>query len=539
MRSQLEALVPSRIANHYRFVLWMFIPLVLLFASISLVTVIAHHSIVAKASHDMISIVAFIDKIMVNADHTALRSLTLINRPCRDIVGPLQLMSLKYPLVRSVNLSLHGLLYCTPVPLQPLSFPHRVPSLSDDSASDIRLNRGTVLFPDFAVIVLRKRSGDFTAGVVIDTQYIRHTMNLLGSGSQMLLVVNNMYLTPQGEVEPVKSLSRGFVSLKVPSADYPFKLRLDMTVNEFIHSVLDIYGYVMLLCICLAIIISLLIHHWLQASSSLYFNMRQALERKEFKAYFQPIMNAREGYCSGIEVLTRWYHPTDGTVSPDIFIPLAEKSGLIIPLTQQLMRDVASIISTTPISWRHELHVAFNITALHLANRQIVEDSKVFLSVVQGKRIKLILELTERQFIDVNDTTLGVLEELKALDIGVAMDDFGTGYSGLSYLNKMNIDTIKLDQSFVAMIEKGNTAKIIVDVVINLASQLDIEVVAEGVENTYQQNYLLSKNVQYQQGYLFARPMPMLSFSCWWQAENTDQPAQMPPPLPRQVQSDH
>jgi len=121
--------------------------------------------------------------------------------------------------------------------------------------------------------------------------------------------------------------------------------------------------------------------------------------------------------------------------------------------------------------------------------------------------------LTERQLIEINDTTLSVMDALQHLGIGIAIDDFGTGYSGLAYLSKLRIDFLKIDQSFVAMIEEETTTRIIVDVVIDLANKLNIKLIAEGVENMRQRDYLLAKFVSYQQGYYFARPMSMSQFT--------------------------
>ncbi len=128
--------------------------------------------------------------------------------------------------------------------------------------------------------------------------------------------------------------------------------------------------------------------------------------------------------------------------------------------------------------------------------------------------------MTERQSIEINDVTLQVLSALQEIGVRIGIDDFGTGYSGLSYLSKMNIDFLKLDKSFIAMIALESTTKIIVDVVIDLAQKLNMQVIAEGVEHLHQKQYLLDKKVIFQQGFLFSKPLPIAQFQRYFSQEH-------------------
>lgn len=149
--------------------------------------------------------------------------------------------------------------------------------------------------------------------------------------------------------------------------------------------------------------------------------------------HYQPVMNVAQGYCSGVEILVRWRHPSGGVIAPEAFVPLAEISGLILLLTAHLMAQVAEDLAR---HWNDDdgtLHVAFNIAAIHLRNEQIVKDCRQFLQKVHLRHVLLVLELTERQCIEFNAVTRHVLASLQAIGVIIAIDGFGTGYSGLSY----------------------------------------------------------------------------------------------------------
>lgn len=513
MRLLPDASIFSKLTNKHLMLLWVTIPLCFFFLSLVIVGYLAQQNLQKAAEHDIRSSIKFIDMVLNDANDTAELALPLLQRPCPVVIDQLRILGIKHSLVRTVNMFNDGQFYCGPVPLllpQRQSIP--VTATGQPLSPDIEFQGGTTLIPGIAVIVLLRYRGTGGVSVVVDTEYMRYMMNLVSVNNQLTVIIRDQFLSPKGKLLPVNSMPLDFITVKGQSQKFSYALQAHISRDQFIHYVVETYGYIMFFSIAISIVVSLLIRNWLKALTSIKSTMAQGLKRNEFELYFQPVIDTASDTCAGVEILMRWRHPTDGMVSPEIFIPLAEQSGLIIPLTQQLMRQIAAIIARTPSSWRDNIHIGINISAIHLASWQIVEDCRDFLRAIKGKKITLLLELTERQFIEVNDETLEILAALQELGVLIAIDDFGTGYSGLSYLSKMDIDFLKLDQSFVAMIEQESTTRIIVDVVIDLAQKLDMQIIAEGVENCQQKDYLLNKKVYFQQGFLYSKPLPMAQF---------------------------
>ncbi len=240
--------------------------------------------------------------------------------------------------------------------------------------------------------------------------------------------------------------------------------------------------------------------------------MQRALEAKEFIPYFQPVVQGDNKSWSGAEVLMRWQHPKEGLVRPDLFIPFAEHSGLIVPMTRSLMRQTAALLAPLSASFNKPFHIGINITASHCRDLELVKDCREFLDAFEPGSIHLVLELTERELIEPTAITLQLFEQLRELGVKIAIDDFGTGHSSLGYLRQFNVDFLKIDQSFVAMIGIDTLTSHLLDSIIELAVKLDLALVAEGVETREQSDYLSAHQVNFLQGYLFGKPMPGAEF---------------------------
>ena len=238
-------------------------------------------------------------------------------------------------------------------------------------------------------------------------------------------------------------------------------------------------------------------------------DLQVALERGQFELNYQPIVNLDDEKVQGVEALLRWNHPTRGTVMPDRFIPLAEQTGLIVPIGRWVLREAC----TQVMRWRREhpdtspRTVAVNLSVRQLHDPRLLEDVADALSASGLDPQCLTLEITESMLIEETDRGSRALDQLKAMKVKVAIDDFGTGYSSLSYLRRFPVDTIKIDRSFVAEMETNPTSEALVRAVVDLANSLDVTTVAEGVENAQQKAKLARLSCTYGQGYLFARPM--------------------------------
>jgi EAL domain-containing protein (putative c-di-GMP-specific phosphodiesterase class I) len=231
--------------------------------------------------------------------------------------------------------------------------------------------------------------------------------------------------------------------------------------------------------------------------------LSQALANDELDVHYQPIVDLGNGAICGMEALMRWRHPELGMVSPAEFIPVAEESGLIGPLGEWVLRRACRQIAL----WRREnptLTVSVNVAARQLRDAAFPEIVRSAIDDAQLPPSALVLELTESSSLD---DELGTLRLLNELGVRLAIDDFGTGYSSLSYLQRLPIDVLKIDRSFVRDVDDVPRAAAIVDAIIRLGHALGVRLVAEGVEQAGQAGALHLQGCQLAQGYLFAAPL--------------------------------
>jgi len=242
--------------------------------------------------------------------------------------------------------------------------------------------------------------------------------------------------------------------------------------------------------------------------------MRDALERAEggFEVHYQPKVDHRRRIV-GVEALARWFHPELGAVGPDRFIPIAEETGLILPLTTVIMRSAFAAARR----WNHQrevpLRMAVNLSAQLFLNDDIVAHVAGLLREAGLPPAQVELEITESVFLGDSERTVALLSDFRALGVSLAMDDFGTGYSSLSYLRRFPLDTIKLDRMLVTGIECEEDVAMIARAAISLGKSLRKTVVAEGVENQAQFDFLRYQGCDEFQGYLLSRPVPEAQFA--------------------------
>ena len=241
-------------------------------------------------------------------------------------------------------------------------------------------------------------------------------------------------------------------------------------------------------------------------------DLRHAVERGEIIAHYQPIISLATGGVTGFEALARWLHPQRGVILPDEFIPLAEETGLILPLGRSLLREACHTVARLEDT---RLTVSVNLSPRQLIHGDLLETIDEVLSTTGLAADRLKLEVTEGAVMGNADAAVAVLLELRARGVEIQIDDFGTGYSSLSYLQKLPVDTLKIDRSFVSRIDAAGEKAEIVESIIALARSLDLEVIAEGIETNHQLVRLRTLRCDRGQGFLLARPMPaqdLLSF---------------------------
>ncbi len=239
-------------------------------------------------------------------------------------------------------------------------------------------------------------------------------------------------------------------------------------------------------------------------------DLRYAIERDELELEYQPIVDLATRKVSGLETLVRWDHPRRGRIAPAEFIPIAEQSGLILPIGRWVMLHACtharhwsrSLTELLPVT------VTVNLSARQLGDVDLIDDVANALRVAGLSKDQLVLEVTESTLLANSEETVGILTELKALGVRLAIDDFGTGYSSLSHLHRFPVDVLKIDKSFVDGIANGPRADALASAVIALGNSLGLKTVAEGIENEAQYAALLALGCTFGQGYLFSHPLP-------------------------------
>ncbi|WP_107668806.1 GGDEF domain-containing response regulator [Cyanothece sp. BG0011] len=239
-------------------------------------------------------------------------------------------------------------------------------------------------------------------------------------------------------------------------------------------------------------------------------DLRHGIDKDEFEVYYQPIMQLNPIALVGFEALIRWQHPRKGFISPGEFIPVAENTGLIIPIGTIVLEKVCHQIQTWNQKYpqARNLKVAVNLSSKQFNDVNLVQKIDEVLEKMSLKSNHLKIEITETSLIEHSLSTIKLLKELKKRDLEICLDDFGTGYSSLSYLHQFPVDTLKIDRSFINSIGKPQDNSEIIQSIITLAHNLKMKVVAEGIETEEQLIYLQQLNCDFGQGYFFNRPLP-------------------------------
>jgi len=248
-----------------------------------------------------------------------------------------------------------------------------------------------------------------------------------------------------------------------------------------------------------------------RATSNPVAEIERALDAGEFVPYYQPIVDIRSGQLRGAEVLVRWRKPDGSLVLPANFIPLAESSGLILDMTRDLMRRVCAEAGVA-IGRRPALKISFNFAGKLFADEGIVKVVRQIFAASPIQLSQVVLEVTERDPIENLTETRRIIAALQGIGVRIAIDDVGTGHSGLSYMLKLGVDIIKIDKMFVDAIGTDRNSTTIVETLVDLAHNMRMDVVAEGVENFEQVMHLRELGIRSAQGYVFAPPLPGSAF---------------------------
>ncbi|KJK08198.1 EAL domain-containing protein [Pseudomonas alkylphenolica] len=449
-----------------------------------------------------------IERILDNISAAARDLLPLAGLPCVEEKLALRDQVTRRAFVRSTNLVYRGELYCSSL-FGPYSEPVHD---SDYTQGTLWLMSGNSVTPGHALLVYRVTEGDRGAISTVDGDHLISALHLLDADVHPLLQIGSHWMDRDGNVKDGPLPVAEVAAAQVTSTRYPFSIHSGYAQGKVGELMRSEYPALFGLLVVLGAIAGVTCYWQLRRVTSPRAELQRAMEAQEFLPYFQPVVRRGDYRWAGVEVLMRWQHPRDGLVRPDLFIPYAEHSGQIVPMTRQLMQRTAELLAPHADTLDDGFHVGINITADHCQDLTLYDDCQAFLAAFPADKVVLTLELTERKLIVPSEVTHTLFSKLHELGVLIALDDFGTGQSSLAYLQQFKVDYLKIDQSFVAMIGGDALSLHILDSVIELSSKLGLGIVAEGVETEAQRDYLDRHNVDFQQGYLFARPMSAEAF---------------------------
>lgn len=457
-----------------------------------------------------------IDHVTDIAMKTTKKTALMASEPCQEIMDKMAIAGALTSYIRSTGLIQDDVLICSSVTgdnTQSITSIYGVRIKPGFDKPNILTLTGTRSTPIHPVIIYALNAGDnFTAFSTIDAQYFTDLMDALDDKNNSVLSLKfngGPDITGMNKIDKnIKYSLEEFSSKK-----NQVKIRVYTPIMTFVQSFLkDIFLLTPLfILICLALYYFW--RSWQLRKMSLVDEIRKAIRDGEFSVSYQPVVATHTGHCTGAEALMRWYRKDGRTISPAVFITAAEEEGVIVELSQHLFqlleRDLQVLQVDSPF------HLGVNISALHLNHKDFINDV-LNLWLLLDDSFRLVLEITERSFIDNTEEASVKLNELRNKGCQVAVDDFGTGYCSLGLLHSLPVDYLKIDKSFIDTLTSADTETPVLDTIIGLSKRLGMSTIAEGVSTTYQVDYLKEKNVSYIQGFYYAKPMNIKDFHQWY-----------------------
>ena len=408
------------------------------------------------------------------------------------------------PHLRTILLIKDGQVWCSSLP------GNRVLTLHPESLPDekLQLLPARMMVNKRPVLIYHTRSAQVRVIVSISDIHLRDALYSDEDNAGLALSVNHQMIARYGDVGPLKASPHQDI---FSSPDYPFRIIYPES-PFFSPSRLFQNGFGLLIFIfSVSLLFYFLLRKYLNVYTSEEENLRYAIAQGYIVPFYQPVVNGKTGEIYGVEILARWKNATTQRRSPAEFIPLAERTGLIIPLTRSLMAQVAAQMNPIFSKLPDGFHIGLNISVSHINAPSFIDDCLHYQRGFEGKAVKLMLEITEQEPLLLNGAVVDKLNTLHSRGFSIALDNFGTGYSGLSCRHELVFDYIKIDQSFVGRVTGEAPSSKLLDCVIEMARTLSLRIIAEGVETQVQLEYLNRQNIHLLQGYYFWKPMPYVA----------------------------
>jgi EAL domain-containing protein (putative c-di-GMP-specific phosphodiesterase class I) len=441
------------------------------------------------------------NRIIRNAEVSNQRASYYLQMECKEVFPYLRDLVATTPDIRTLNLAKDSNVYCNSLDGEIFrQARHYV-------ENELYLSNNSRLTPFTPVLTFHRHYPQGSVISAVNGYHITNTIALLKDYGALYFEVGENNINSKGAFSNKQTHS----TISLISSRYPYTFSAKLTLNDYWLYFKNTKQTSTMLVLLMGIGLGGFAYWKLGQASSMQGEVKRAIQSNEFIPYVQPIVDGSGQLCH-IEVLARWQHPVHGLVRPDLFIPLAEESGLIIPITTQLMAQVEHELSLHQAQFPEHFSIGFNISAKHCVASNLFDDCKRFIETFNNRKHILTLELTERELVTDSDEAKKLFQSLDKIGVLLAIDDFGTGHSSLNYLQEFKFDILKIDRSFITMIGSDAISSHIVENLVDLAKRLELKTIAEGVETQKQVDFLNEREIDYLQGYFFYKPMPLSEF---------------------------
>ncbi len=442
----------------------------------------------------------------------------LLGKGCDDnVLTEIRTLVATIPDVRTVNLVEGNEIYCTSV-FGGRNF--RINTADYTNGKLLLLNSNTMT-PSRSLIIYRnpvQNGNSVLAG--IDGYYLYNILYLLENETPLYLIVGNKAMSAQGMVTDIPKLKE---PQSLGSEHYNYTVVAD---KAFIYQFATFIRHeksTLAVIFLFSVLITLLFSRYLMYLNTIESRLKTAIRKKQIIPWIQPIVSASYGHLVGGEVLLRWNHPQLGFIPPDRFIAAAEQNGMINRITRDCFSYVAEELEKWTFTHEAPFIICFNVSAGNFENDEIVTLCKSFYSRLSTHNFRIVLEITERDYIAQSPLTIQIINQLKQENVQISLDDFGTGNANYSYLSLFKPDYLKIDKMFTLGIKNNELSSMVVENIVTLASKVHCSVIAEGIEDNEQRHILFSMGVPLFQGYLFSRPLQFSDFLSFMKTSRPNQ----------------